>query len=103
MFVLVGCSDCGSSARDGCDGPCPCEVDSDCAGTEACFDVFSREDETTFTQVARLTSPSPMAGGRFGASVAISDGRILVGEDGERTDPDLPGTAWLAGAAYVRE
>lgn len=68
--------------------------------------VFARTDEVTFTEVATLTSPAPVAGGRFGSSVALSNGRILVGEDRERTEPDIAGTAWVFawdGAAWAFE
>lgn len=58
--------------------------------------VFARQsDEVTFNDVTVLRSPAPVEGGRFGASVAISNGRIIVGEDRERTDPDVVGTAWV--------
>lgn len=57
--------------------------------------VYSRTDDRTFAEFARLTSPSPVAGGRFGASVAVDGDQLIIGEDRERTDPDLPGTAWV--------
>lgn len=64
--------------------------------TGAAF-VFRRE-ATGWVEEATLTSPTPVDGGRFGAAVALADGRALVTENGGAWIFVRAGTAWSSEA-----
>lgn len=57
--------------------------------------VYSRTGDETFVEYARLISPSPVGGGRFGTSVAINSSHLIIGEDHEQTERSLAGKAWV--------
>ncbi len=75
-------------------------------GSRGAVYVFERQQNGTWTEKQKLTDPSPVAGARFGAAVAIEGNNILVGAPGDTGPGANTGAAHLfvvGGASILLE
>lgn len=68
--------------------------DDDAGSSSGSAYVFIR-DQDTWTQIAKLTAPDAAAGDRFGISVDLDDGYIVIGADSDDDDGEMSGSAYI--------